>query len=274
MSDEGEDRGRDPGPGGDEPSVLDRIVAAKRAELSTRRGSASLDVDAALSGLPAPRDFEAALRERPGPAVIAEFKRASPSAGDIRADADVARIAAAYERNGARAMSVLCDRHFKGSLDDLAAARQACGLPLLCKDFIVERSQILQARRAGADAVLLIVAVLQPPVLKQLIDFAARCGVAVLCEAHDAHEVDRALAAGATIVGVNARDLRTFEIDRELPIRLRSAVPRSFTYVAESGVQGGADLRALRAAEVDAVLVGSSLMRADDPGAALAAMLG
>lgn len=255
------------------PSVLDRIVSAKREELSARRGAGNLDVDAKLAGLPPTLDFEAALREPPGPAVIAEFKRASPSAGDIRADADVADVAAAYERNGARAMSVLCDRHFKGSLADLAAARAACDLPLLCKDFIVERSQILEARRAGADAVLLIVAVLEPPVLKQLIDFAGRCGLAVLCEAHDAHEVDRAMAAGATIVGVNARDLRTFEIDRELPIRLRTSVPRTFTYVAESGVQGASDLRALRAAEVHAVLVGSSLMRADDPGEALAALL-
>jgi len=260
--------------GGSGGSVLDRIVAAKREELSARRGVGNIDVDGLLAGLPQTRDFEAALREPPGPAVIAEFKRASPSAGDIRADADVATVAAAYERSGARAMSVLCDRHFKGSMDDLAAARAACELPLLCKDFIVERSQILEARVAGADAVLLIVAVLEPPILKQLIDFAGRCGLAVLCEAHDAHEVDRAMAAGATIVGVNARDLRTFEIDRELPIRLRKAVPRTFTYVAESGVQSAGDLRTLRAAEVHAALVGSSLMRADDPGQALAAMLG
>ena len=256
-----------------EPTILERIVAAKRAELAGQRGGAELDVAGTLEGLPPVRDFSAALRSIPAPAVIAEFKRASPSAGDIRPDADLATIARAYEASGAAALSVLCDKHFKGSLADLTVARASCSLPILCKDFILDRTQILAARRAGADAVLLIVAVLPPPLLRPLVDFAARVGVAVLCEAHDAHEVDRALAAGATIVGVNARDLSSFAVDPGLPIRLRSLVPRSFTFVAESGVQSAADLAALRAAEVDAVLVGSALMRADDPGAALRALL-
>jgi len=254
-------------------SVLDQIVAAKRAELSVRRGEAQLDVDGVLADAAPTLDFAAALRAPPSPGVIAEFKRASPSAGDIAADADVATVVRAYEAAGASAVSVLCDRHFKGSIDDLAAARQACGLPLLCKDFIIERSQILAARRAGADAILLIVAALPVPTLKTLIDFARRVGLEVLCEAHDAHEVDRAMAAGATVVGVNARCLATFEVDPTLPVRLRKLVPPSFTYVAESGVADAADLATLRQAQVDAALVGSALMRAADPGQALTELL-
>lgn len=255
-------------------TFLDEILAAKRAELG-RDPRGNLDVAATVATLPPTRDFEAALRHRPAPAVIAEFKRASPSAGVLREDADVREIARAYQRAGARAMSVLCDRRFEGSLDDLRAARAACDLPILCKDFILERSQILEARRAGADAVLLICAALPAPSLKPLVDFAHRVGLAVLCEAHDAHEVDRAMAAGAKIVGVNARDLTTFEIDPTLPVRLRGAVPQgAFTFVAESGVSGPDDLAPLREAEVDAVLVGSALMRAEDPEAALAALTG
>lgn len=257
----------------DGESILDAIVAAKRSDLAAGRAEATLDVEGVLATLPDTHNFEAALRQPPAPGVIAEFKRASPSAGDIAVDADVATVAAAYEQAGARAMSVLCDRHFKGSLDDLRAARQACTLPLLCKDFIIERSQILAARQAGADAVLLIAAVLAPPTLKTLIDFAHRVGLAVLCETHDAHEVDRAMAAGATMVGVNARDLRTFEIDRELPLRLRRSVPRTFTFVAESGVRDRDDIAPLRAAGVDATLVGSALMSASDPAQALSALL-
>lgn len=254
-------------------SVLDRIVAAKRTELAAGRGDARLDVDGVLKDLPPTRSFEAALREAPSPGVIAEFKRASPSAGDLAVDADVAAVAAAYEAGGARAMSVLCDRHFKGSVEDLVAARAACELPILCKDFIIERSQILAARAAGADAVLLIASILAPPQLKALIDFAERVGLGVLCETRDAHEIDRAMAAGATMVGVNARDLKTFEIDPGLPLRLRKLVPRTFTFVAESGIRGAADLQPLRDAEVDAVLVGSSLMVGGDPGAAVTALL-
>lgn len=259
-----------------EPSHLDRIIAAKRAELSARRSDgvvSARQLEQALSGLPEVRDFEGALRQGPAPRIIAEFKRASPSAGPIRPGADVASIVASYEANGAAAISVLTDRHFDGSLDDLTAARAATTLPILRKDFIIDRSQLIEARQAGADAVLLIVSVLEAPLLKPLIDFAHDLSLHVLCEAHDGHEVDRALSAGARIVGVNNRDLKTFEVDREIALGQRRRVPRTFTFVAESGIEGPEHLRQLRDAEVDAALVGSLLMGAEDPGAALASVL-
>ena len=259
-----------------EPTHLDRIIAAKRAELSANRGAGVIsarELEQQLAGLPPGRDFEGALRMGPAPRIIAEFKRASPSAGPIREGADVAQIVASYEKAGAAAISVLTDRHFDGRLADLQAARAATSLPILRKDFIIDRSQIVEARKAGADAVLLIVAALEAPVLKQLIDFAHDAGLYVLCEAHDDHEVDRAMSAGARIVGVNNRDLRTFEIDRNIALSQRARVPDSFTFVAESGIEGPEHLRQLRDAGVDAALVGSLLMGAEDPGAALASVL-
>ncbi len=259
-----------------ESTHLDRIIAAKRAELSAHRGGGVLSasqLEQALAGLPPVRDFEGALRQGPSPRIIAEFKRSSPSAGPIRENADVAEVVSAYERNGAAAISILTDRHFGGRLADLEAARAATSLPILRKDFILERSQILEARRAGADAVLLIAAVLKAPLLKQLIDFAHDLSLHVLCEAHSGNEVDRALSAGATIIGVNNRDLQSFEIDRSIAIAQRARVPRSFTFVAESGIEAPEHLRALRDAGVDAALVGTLFMGAEDPGAALASVL-
>ena len=258
-----------------EPTYLDRILATKRAQLAQHRRDRLTDrrIEDALTGLAPTRDFEGALRQGIAPRLIAEFKRASPSAGAIREGASVTGIARGYAEAGAAAVSVLTDSHFAGSLEDLAQAREVCPVPLLCKDFILERGQLLDARRAGADAVLLIVAALPPPTLKQLIEFAHSIELQVLCEAHDDHEVDRAMSAGARIVGVNARDLRTFEIDPELPLRLRRSVPRSFTYVAESGVQGLDDLLRLREADVDAALVGTMLMKAEDPARALGELL-
>lgn len=258
------------------PSHLDRILSAKRAYLADHRSGQLSDrrVEDALAGLAPTRDFGEALRTGPGPRIIAEFKRASPSKGPIREDADVAEIVAGYAAAGAAAVSVLTDSHFAGSLDDLRRAREVSPVPLLCKDFILDRVQLLDARRAGADAALLIVAALPAPTLKQLIDFAHAIDLQVLCEAHDGQEVDRAMAAGAKIVGVNARDLRTFEIDRELHLALRDSVPRtSFTYVAESGVEGLDDLLRLRDGGVDAALVGTSLMSAADPPAALRGLI-
>ncbi|RMG93852.1 MAG: indole-3-glycerol phosphate synthase TrpC [Deltaproteobacteria bacterium] len=251
-------------------TYLGRILEAKRAELGRvpplPRPS---EVEAVLERLGPARDFAAALADPRDVSIIAEFKRASPSAGPIRPDADPARYATAYALGGAAAVSVLTDRHFEGSVDDLRRVRSAVSLPVLRKDFVLDRSQIFEARKAGADAVLLIVAALPPPHLSQLVAFAREVGLEPLCEAHDAHELDRAMAAGARVVGVNARDLRTFEIDRELPLRLRERVPSDFVYVAESGVERRDDVRALRRARVDAVLVGTALMRADDPQAAL-----
>jgi indole-3-glycerol phosphate synthase len=254
-----------------EGTYLERILAAKRSRLARERGQSVTPkmVDEALSSLPPTRDLAEALRRGAAPRIIAEFKRRSPSAGPLREDAEIEPWVQAYEDAGAAAVSVLCDEHFDGSLEDLQAAREACRLPVLCKDFILEKGQILEARCAGADAVLLIAAALPAPQLRPLVELAHELSLSVLCEAHDEHEIDRALSAGCKIVGVNARDLRTFEVDLDRAVRMRSLVPRSFTYVAESGIESLDDLLRLRDADVDAVLVGSMLMRADDPGAVL-----
>lgn len=259
-------------------TYLDRILADKRSELAGRRAQRTgamthTALEQMLARLPPTRDLGAALGGAPLPRVIAEFKRASPSQGPIREDADIREIVAGYQRGGAAAVSVLCDRHFEGSLDDLRAARAVLELPILCKDFILERSQIVDAREAGADAVLLIAAALPPPTLRPLVAFAHDLGLHVLCEAHDEHEIDRAMSAGARIIGINARDLRTFDLDLDRALALRSRVPRSFVCVAESGITSPADLRKARDAAVDAVLIGTTLMAADDPGAALASLL-
>lgn len=254
-----------------EGTYLEQILAAKRSRLARDREQAVTPraIEEVLAGLPAPLDFIGALRRGAAPRIIAEFKRRSPSAGALREDAVIGPIVEGYQAAGAAAASILCDEHFDGDLEDLMSAREACDLPLLCKDFILERSQILAARRSGADAVLLIAAALPPPQLRPLVEFTHSLGMAVLCEAHDEHEVDRAMSAGCRLVGVNARDLRTFEVDLERAVRLRGLVPRTFTYVAESGITSVEDLRRLRDAEVDAVLVGSMLMKAEDPGQAL-----
>ena len=259
-------------------SYLDKILADKRAELAASRKDRSGTLSDAkladlLAELPPCRDLIESLRRPPSPRVIAEFKRASPSAGPIREDAELQSVVRAYAKAGAAAISVLTDRHFQGTLDDLRAARSCVDLPILRKDFILERSQILEARQAGADAVLLIAAALPPPNLKQLVEFAHDLQMQVLCEAHDAHEVDRAMSAGARLIGVNNRDLRTFEVDLETSVRLRKLVPRSFTFVAESGISAPDHIRRLREAEVDAVLIGTTLMAADDPAAALTSLL-
>jgi indole-3-glycerol phosphate synthase len=255
-------------------TYLERILAVKRAELAAhRKGRPGATSDRALAdelaALAPTRDLQAALRLGPAPRVIAEFKRASPSAGVIREDADPRDIVAQYAEAGAAAISVLTDQHFEGSMKDLRAARGAVSLPVLCKDFILERSQIAQARRAGADAVLLIAAALEPPHLRGLVEFAHMVGMQVLCEAHDEHEVDRALAAGARLIGVNSRDLHTFEVDLQRCVDLRKLVPKSFVYVAESGIRTHEDVAQLREAGVDAILVGTHLMAAEHPGDAL-----
>ena len=253
---------------------LDKILAAKRAELAgTKAGRASTLSDQELADLgarlPKPRDFNATLREHSLPAIIAEFKRASPSAGVLRENADPRDIATQYATHGASAISVVTDRHFQGSYDDLRVIRQTVTLPVLCKDFILERWQIVEAKRTGADAVLLIVSALKAPLLRQLISFADALDMQVLCEAQDEYEIDRGIAAGAKIIGVNARNLQTFEVDENRCIQLRELVPKSFTYVAESGVSSPEQVGRLRDVGVDAILVGSYLMKAEHPGEAL-----
>lgn len=256
-------------------TYLDEILTAKRAELeSGRPENPTLSrIEAELAGLPEPRDLWTALANGPKPRFIAEFKRRSPSEGVLRENADPRHVATLYVDAGAAAISVLTDRHFDGSFEDLRAVRAAVSVPVLCKDFILTRQQILRARREGADAILLIVTALEPPQLRELINFAHDIGLQVLAEAHDDREVERAMAAGAKIVGLNARDLRTFEVNLDNIIRYRPDVPRSFLYVGESGITSVQDVRRLRAAAVDALLVGSVLMRADDPGAKLAELM-
>ncbi len=254
-------------------TYLDRILAAKRAALSSARHDrgnwTDAQLGAELDALGPCRDFAAALRGPGRARVIAEFKRSSPSLGAIREDADVVATVAGYQAAGAVCVSVLADSHFGGSMDDVRRAALAVSVPVLCKDFVLDRRQILDARRAGAAAVLLIVAALPPPQLRPLLDFAHSIGMQVLCETHDAHEVDRALSAGARIIGGNARDLRTFTVDLQRAIDLRRRVPAGFSYVAESGVNGPDDLARLLDAGVDAVLIGSALMSAEDPAATL-----
>jgi len=255
--------------------ILDEILARTRADLPARKERRPLDVLArAAAARPPARSLRAALR-RPGKVTaITEFKRRSPSLGWIRQDADVATVTAAYARAGAAALSVLTDEpFFGGSLDDLTRAREVVDLPILRKDFIVDEYQIVEARAAGADAVLLIVAALDDVALRALHAACGRVGVEALVEAHDADEVARAAALGASIIGINHRDLRTFTLDRELALRLRPAIPPDVVVVGESGIRDASDLRRLGAGGIDAVLVGETLMRADDPGAVLSALL-
>lgn len=221
-----------------------------------------------------PRGFAAALRQAPPPAVIAEFKRASPSRGAIRPGAEPGPIAAAYQAAGAAALSVLTDREFfSGSLDDLAAVRAAATLPVLRKDFIVDGRQIAESRAAGADAVLLIVAALDGGELPRLMAAVAEAGMDALVEVHDEEEARRAVDAGAELVGVNNRDLRTFVTDREVTRRVAPLLA-GCTIVAESGITTPEAVAELAAAGAHAFLVGEALMAAADPGAALAELRG
>lgn len=256
--------------------ILDEILARTQADLDARRARVPLaEVEAAARAQGRGRGLASALR-RPGRITcIAEIKRRSPSAGWIREGADVAAIARAYAAAGASALSVLTDEpFFGGSLDDLRAARAAVPTPILRKDFMVDRYQVLEARAAGADAILIIVSALADAEITALLVAAREAGVDALVEVHDRAELDRALALGSNIVGINNRDLRTFTLDRDLAIRLRALVPSDRVVVAESGIRDAADVERLRAAGVDAMLVGETLMRAPDPGATLAALLG
>ena len=216
--------------------------------------------------------FRAAL-EAPGFGAIAEFKRRSPSAGDLRANGDVAAVARAYEQAGARAMSVLVDERFAGSWDDLRAARAATRLPLLAKGFFSTPDDLMSARDAGADAVLLILRDLHDPAATALMRTASSLGLDTLVEAHDAEELARATALGAPVVGINARDLSTFRIDRRAQIALLANAPRDRVLIAESAIAARAHAAEAELAGANAVLIGSTLMRADDPGAKLTELM-
>jgi indole-3-glycerol phosphate synthase len=256
-------------------TVLARILSETRSELERRKRELPLEQgggDARPRAPGAGRRLRDALAA-PGIGVIAEFKRRSPSAGALRAAPDLQQIVADYARGGAVAISVLTEGpNFNGSLDDLRAARAACRLPLLRKDFIVDPYQLHEALAAGADAVLLIVAALAPAELGALYQQARALGLDVLVEIHDREELEVALALGADVIGVNNRDLRDFSVDVERTERLMEHVPAGVSVVSESGIATPAQLRSLQARGVQGVLVGESLMRAGDPAAALQAL--
>ena len=257
-------------------TFLADILARKRVEVeATRAALPERELAARAKDAPAPLGFEAALSPRGGPPrVIAEVKRASPSAGAIRAGLDAPAQALAYAQAGAAAISVLTDGPgFGGSLADLAAVRAAVAVPLLRKDFVLDAYQLLEARAHGADAALLIVAALDDGRLRRLLDACAGLGLAALVEVHDEAEASRALAAGARLVGVNNRDLRTFAVDLAVSERILPALPPEVKGVAESGVRTAADARRLRAAGASNLLVGEALVRAPDPSALLREMM-
>ena len=261
-----------------ETNILDRIVAVKRDEVAAGRGLCDLAAMRARAESQAgARDFVGALRgriEAGDAAVIAEIKKASPSKGVLRADFRPADIAASYERHGAAALSVLTDApFFQGAPEYLAAARSTTSLPALRKDFIVDAWQVFESRALGADAILLIAAVLDDAEMRDFEAIAQGLGMAVLVEVHDAGELDRALALRTPLVGINNRNLRTFEVSLETTLALLPRIAPGKLVVTESGILASADVRRLRAAGVNAFLVGEAFMRADDPGVALAGLL-
>jgi indole-3-glycerol phosphate synthase len=254
------------------PSILERIVRDKHDEVAQRRAAVPRAVlERACAGLPPARDLEAALRPTPGAVrLIAEVKKASPSRGVLAADLDPVALARTYAAAGADAISVLTDeKYFQGSLDLLNAIRQAVPVPLLRKDFTIDEYQLWEARAAGADAVLLIVAILDAAQLRDLLAAAKGLGLAALVECHTAAELDGALAAGSTLLGINNRDLATFETRIETTLDLLPAIPPGPIVVSESGFFTGDQVRRVVDAGAHAVLVGEGLVRAADVGAKL-----
>jgi len=256
--------------------ILDEILGEKKRTVGYSRFRLPLaDLEGKAVAAAPVRSFLRAICSPGGIGCIAEFKRRSPSKGWIHRDADLPAVAAAYERGGAAAMSVLTDTpFFGGTLDDLILARASTRLPLLRKDFVIDPYQVVEARAAGADAVLLIVAALRDSDLRELLAETRRWGMEALVEAHDAEEVARAVAAGARIVGVNHRDLRTFQMNMDLAVNIRPLVPSGCLMVAESGIKTAADVQRMKAAKIDAILVGETLMQAPDPTLALRELLG
>ena len=252
-------------------TVLDKIVVAKRREVAACRERISAEVlRQRIAAAPQPRDFFAALAA-PGPIrLIAEVKKASPSAGLIRADFDPVAIATIYEQHGASCISVLTDEpFFQGHLEYLEQVRSAVGIPVLRKDFILDSYQLLEARAAGADAVLLIAECLDDCNLRKLHNETIELGMTPLVELYEPENLPRVLEAGVTLIGVNNRDLRSFTVDLEHTLRLREQIPDHCVMVSESGIKTAADVRRLEAAGVNAMLVGESLMRQKDIGAAV-----
>jgi indole-3-glycerol phosphate synthase len=255
--------------------ILTRILEAKRREVESAKARLPLsELERLARAAAPPRGFEAALRKRAAtgrPAVIAEIKRASPSKGLIRSDFDPARIARSYAENGATCLSVLTDHEFfGGSRADLEAARSACTLPVLRKDFIVDPYQVFESRSWGADCILLIVGAVPDDELARLEAIAKDAGLDVLVESHDAEQLGRALRLQTALVGINNRNLKTFETRLETTLDLASRIPSSRLLITESGVASTQDVARLKAAKVSAYLVGSAFMAAPDPGVELA----
>ncbi|MGQ9572882.1 MAG: indole-3-glycerol phosphate synthase TrpC [Dehalococcoidia bacterium] len=273
----------------DLPAILDRIVAVKRRELERRRQEEPLAIlRERLAQAPPTRSLAQALRLRSGQALggpalalIAEVKRASPSRGVLRADLDRQALAHTYAKSGAAAISVLTEeQHFQGSLDDLRAVRAALDgrgdarPPVLRKDFLFDAYHLFEARAYGADAVLLIVAMLDSALLAELLALARTLALECLVEVHDEQELERALAADAQVIGINNRDLRTFEVDLAVSERLRPLIPADRVVVAESGIHTRADVERLRSLGVNAVLIGEALVTAEEPEAKIRELLG
>jgi indole-3-glycerol phosphate synthase len=255
--------------------ILRRILAVKAQEVATASRITPLaQVIAQMHEVTPPRDFVGALREKIAaslPAVIAEIKKASPSKGLLRERFDPAAIARGYERAGAAGLSILTDgQFFQGQLDDLRAARAACALPVLRKDFMIAPYQVYEARAAGADCILLIVAALQLVQLRELEAIAHEIGLAVLVEVHDAAELERALQLKTPLIGINNRNLRTFETRLETTLDLLAQIPADRLVVTESGILNREDVLRMRARQVECFLVGEAFMRAEEPGAELA----
>lgn len=257
-------------------SQLTKILATTRRDVDQRKAATPLRELEQAAAAHQPRGFARALRSKAqsGPAVIAELKKASPSKGLIRPDFDVATLASGFARSGAAALSVLTEEHFfLGSLRNLETASQSCSLPCLRKDFMLDEFQLLEARAHRADAILLIAAALSDLELRTLASQAHALELDVLCEVHTVEELDRVLDLGCDAIGVNNRDLKTFAVRLEVSLDLGHRLPSGAVHVSESGIETAEDLNRLRAAGFHAFLIGESLMRKPDPGAALEALL-
>lgn len=257
-------------------TILQQIVSETRGRMAGKTDAAYRAELENLAERHTPRGFRSGLvdRARTGPAIIAELKKASPSKGVIRSDFHVVELARGMEQASAAALSVLTEeKHFQGSVENLRLASANVSIPCLRKDFIVHELQILEARAFGADAALLIVAALDDSELKQLHRAAQTLDLDVLCEVHDEQELQRAVDAGFDIIGVNNRDLRTFQVRLETSLRLNDLIPANVLRVAESGIHSGADISRLRSGGYQAFLIGESLMKERDPGAALSKLL-
>lgn len=259
------------------PDILKKIIARKFEEISERSQSVSVDdLKQQIASASAPRGFVASMRNKLAEgqsAVIAEIKKASPSKGVLREDFQPAEIAKSYEAAGAACLSVLTDKDFfQGGEEYLKEARGACGLPVIRKDFIVDPYQVYEARAIEADCILLIVSALEDAQMKELYDLAKELGMDVLVEVHDAQELKRALALGLDLVGINNRNLRTFEVTLDTTIDMLPEIPDDVLVVTESGILSEADVATIRNADVNAFLVGEAFMRAEDPSAALKAL--